>query len=390
METSAASTSLHPIYPLQDVVVVDISRLAITLVSRLLTDMGATTIAVHPPAMDRLTTPYAGGGEGGPVDGPAIEKLNITLNLKDSADRETLYGLVQHADVFIEGYRPGVAARLGCSYEDIRAVNPEVIYCSVTGYGQTGPRAHDPGHDINYISVAGAQSLVRTTSGEYALPLNIIADMAGCGLYGAMTVCAALAHRNGGGGGSYLDISMTDGVATLIAGILDGAQAGLPDGDSAAWPRNRHNARGGRGMLGGGAPFYRIYACSDGLPLSVGCIEPQFWAALCRVTGLESLLPHQLDESRWPEMSLTFERIFASKSRPEWLAAFEGADTCVTPVLTAAEARAEPQLQRRKRDGIYGGGRVQSPMASARPGPRAVLAARGYSQQSTDRLEPRD
>ena len=365
-------------YPLDGVVVVDISRLAITFVSRLLTDMGAATVSVHPPAntAGRLTTPYSIGGDP-PTVAPTVDKLHTTLDLKLDADREKLYTLVRCADVFIEGYRPGVAGRLGCSYERIRAVKPDIIYASVTGYGQTGERASDPGHDINYVSVAGVLDLVRTPDGQQAIPMNIIADMAG-GMYGALTVASALARRNAGGGGAYLDVSLTEGVATLAGGLLDAAlEPGAGEGEH-FWPRNRSRAEGGQGMLGGDAPFYRVYTCSDGHALSVGCIESQFWAAQCAVTGLTDLQPDQLDESKWAAMSEAFEKVFGERTRPEWIKAFEGADTCVTPVLTPSEAARDPHLHGRRLDGIWAGGRVQTAeQPTPRSRPLELLKERG-------------
>jgi crotonobetainyl-CoA:carnitine CoA-transferase CaiB-like acyl-CoA transferase len=182
---------------------------------------------------------------------------------------------------------------------------------------------------------------------------------------------------------------MTEGTATLIGGLIDAA---LPDADTEgeyASPRNPRRPRGGEGMLGGGAPFYGIYTCADGLPLSVGCIEPQFWAALCRVTGLEELLPDQLDEARWPAMRQAFEQVFRGRTRDEWLSAFAGADTCVTPVLTPAEAREDAQIASRRVDGIIGGGRVQSAApGGTRADPRSVLLERGYDPDFVRRLAP--
>jgi alpha-methylacyl-CoA racemase len=298
--------------PLDGIRVLDLSRLAPgPYCSMVLADFGANVVRVDHP-----------GGEVRSGDMLSRNKRAIAIDLKQPQGQQVLHRLCESADVLLEGNRPGVTHRLGCDYETIAAINPAIVYCSLTGYGQEGPLAGAAGHDIDYIAIAGALSQFGTGKDRPVPPVNLLADFAGGGLTAAFGILAALLERTRSGRGQYIDAAMIDGAASLMA---------------AHYATGGRRSKPGVGVLGGAAPFYRCYECRDGKYVAVGAIEPKFFAALCAGTGLE-LAEEQHDEARWPEMSERFAARFLEKTRDEWIETFRELDACVAPVLELDEA----------------------------------------------------
>jgi crotonobetainyl-CoA:carnitine CoA-transferase CaiB-like acyl-CoA transferase len=256
-------------------------------------------------------------------------KRSIVLNLRDETARDVFYRLAKTADVVLEGFRPGVVKRLGVDYETLRGVNPRLVYCSLSGYGQDGPYSTAVGHDINYIAMGGMLDMIGWQGEPPAIPLNVIADYAAGGLHAAYAILAALLARDKTGRGQYLDIAMSDGVMYLLAVALSQYFA------------SGEVTRRGEGMLNGGVPCYNVYQTKDGGWLSVGCLEPHFFANLCHALGCDDLTPFQHDPSRRAEVFKRFREGFVTKTRDEWTALFKGIDACVAPVQTLGEAAAD-------------------------------------------------
>ncbi len=308
--------------PLDGVTVLDTSRLAPgPYCSMLLGDLGAGVIRIDAPTPPARTYRML-----------ARNKRSIVLDLKNPRGREVFYRLCEHADVLLEGNRPGVMRRLGADYDTLAVRNPRLVYCSLTGYGQEGPLAQAAGHDINYIAIAGVLSQIVAPGGGPVPPLNLVADFGGGGLLAAFGIVAALFERTRSGRGQFIDAAMIDGAASLLA---------------AHYSTAGELSRPGVGMLGGGAPFYRCYCCADGGYVAVGAIEPQFYAALCQGTGLDFVL-EQMDRERWPEHSARFAQRFLEKTRDEWAAVFSELDACVSPVLDILEAPLHPHNVERR------------------------------------------
>ena len=262
-------------------------------------------------------------------------KRSVGLNLKDPLAQEAFLKLAENADVLIEGFRPGVVKRLGVDYDAVRARNPRLIYCSLSGYGQTGPYAGLVGHDINYISIGGALGMIGTPGSPPAIPMNIIADFAGGGLYAAFSILAAVIAREKTGRGQYVDIAMSDGVTSLLA-----------------FPASQYFAAGmvpkpGAEMLNGGAPYYAVYETKDGKWLSIGCIEPWFWSELCKALDCEDYIPQQMNRDKHPEIFEALRRKFKEKARNEWFEELRQLDICVGPVYAIDEVFDDPHVQAR-------------------------------------------
>jgi crotonobetainyl-CoA:carnitine CoA-transferase CaiB-like acyl-CoA transferase len=248
-------------------------------------------------------------------------KKSIALNLKDEAAREIFYSMVKSADVVIEGFRPGVVKRLGVDYDTLAKINPRIICCSISGFGQTGPYSNLVGHDINYISVGGALGVTGRPGSAPAIPVNIVADFAGGGLTAAFAICLAIIAREKTGRGQNVDIGMSDGVLSLMTSAFSGLfSSGRP-------------IRPGEFMLNGSVPWYNTYKCSDGRWFSIGSIEPHFYEALCRVLGLEEYLGGQHESAIHPEMQAKYTAIFATKTADEWMEIMSKYDICAAPVL---------------------------------------------------------
>ena len=329
--------------PLEGIRVLDLSRLAPgPFCTMMLGDLGADVIVIEAPPEalhGALSTDQA-------IDPNSLEraraynalgrnKRSIVLNLRQEAARDVFYRLARTADVVLEGFRPGVVKRLGVDYETLREVNPRLVYCSLSGFGQDGPYASAVGHDINYIALTGMLDMIGWAGEPPGIPLNVIADYAAGGLHAAYAILAALLARDKTGRGQYLDIAMSDGVMYLLAAAL-----------------SQHFAGGGtmhrgEGMLNGGVPYYNVYETKDGGWVSVGCLEPHFFANLCRALDCDDLIPFQHDPSHQAEVFNRFRESFLTKTRDEWTALLKDVDVCVAPVQSLAEAVADPQSRHR-------------------------------------------
>jgi len=298
--------------PLTGVRVIDMSRNAPgPYCTMLLADLGAEVIVV------------GGGRAGPPVSSFARGKRFIALDLKADEGRRALRRLVETADVFVESFRPGVAERLGAGYEALSASNPGLVYCSLTGYGQSGPLAQEAGHDLNYLALSGILGAIGPDDRPPTAPLNLMADFAGGSFVATIGILAALFERVSSGMGQHIDAAMIDGCMSLMTMHY------------AVWNTKAMPSRG-RGLLAGGAPYYRCYRTSDGRYVSVGALEPQFFAALWADLG-EGPPPDQMDMRQWPLIERTFEKAFAGRPRDEWTERFKGRDVCVFPVLDPSE-----------------------------------------------------
>ncbi|MEI7888563.1 MAG: CaiB/BaiF CoA-transferase family protein [Actinomycetes bacterium] len=254
------------------------------------------------------------------------------FDLKADAGREAFLGLADTADVIIESFRPGVVARLGIGYEDVNQRNPRIVYCSTSGFGQTGPRSQWAGHDINYLATSGFLDCTgRQADGRPALPGATVADIAAGGMQASMAIMAALLGRATSGVGSYLDVSIADGAFALMSLYVDEYLAtGVEPGP-------------GHYILTGRYACYEIYTCSDGKHISVGAIEAQFWRNLCELLELGEFADAQLDDEKQDQIRAAFAQRFATRTRDEWVEVLGAANTCVAPVNTVAEAVVDEQ-----------------------------------------------
>lgn len=311
--------------PLEGVRVIDMSRLAPgPYCTMLLADLGAEVIVI-------------GGGRAGlPVSSFSRGKHFIALDLKSPEGQKALQRLVATADVFVEGFRPGVAERLGAGYEKMAALNPRLIYCSLTGYGQDGPMAQEAGHDLNYLALTGVLGSIGPDDGPPVVPLNLIADFAGGSFVATIGILAALIERHGSGKGQHIDAAMIDGCLSLMA-------MHSPMWGEAVMPGR------GRGWLSGAAPYYRCYRCKDGGYVAVGALEPQFFAQLWgELVGGEP--PDQLDTTQWAAIADQLGHALMTRTRDEWGQHFAGRDACVFPVLDPSEAWRHPHVRQRHPD----------------------------------------
>ena len=263
-------------------------------------------------------------------------KKSMKLNLKHERGKEIFKELVKHYDVLVEGFRPGVMDRLGLGYEEISRINPRIVYCSISGYGQDGPYSQRAGHDINYIGVAGILGITGFKDRPPVVPGVPMADFGGGGMLAALGIMMALHYRERSGKGQYVDISMMDGVASWMANIA-AKHFALND------PQNR-----GEVDLAGGFICYDSYETKDGLYLSVGALEPKFWTNFCRLIDREDLIDVQVDATKDGKLKEEIAKIFKGKTMDEWLALLEGHDTCIEKINTVAEAMEDPQMLHRK------------------------------------------
>jgi alpha-methylacyl-CoA racemase len=284
----------------------------------LLADLGADVIRI-----DR-----AGAVAGGDPERPPADLL---ARGRRSVGVEVVLDLVERADVLFEGFRPGVAERLGIGPDECLARNPRLVYGRMTGWGQDGPYAPTAGHDINYIALAGALDPLGRRGGPPTPPLNLVGDFGGGGLMLAFGIVAALLEARTSGRGQVIDAAMVDGAASLMTMTHSFRAMGI-------WNDER-----GTNMLDTGAHFYDVYETADGRYVSIGSIEPQFYAELLRLTGLEGEeLPWQHERSEWPAMKERLAAVFRTKTRDEWCEVMEGSDVCFAPVLSMAEAVEHP------------------------------------------------
>lgn len=310
-----------------------------------LADLGADVLMIERP-MDETRSAYEKLVAG--IDGPEEErrhaafnalqrnKRSIALNLKEPDAQMIFHKLAETADVVVEGFRPGVMDRLGAGFQTVRAINPRAVYCSVSGYGQSGPYSQMAGHDINYISFAGALGLIGPENGRPAIPLNLIADYAGGGLCGAVGILVALMAREKTGTGQYVDIAMSEGVLYMLSGLISDL---LSRGVSADRGGNR---------LNGGAPYYNVYQTMDGRYFSIAAIEPWFWENLCRALDREDLLPHQEATGvKKAEVEQALAEAFLTKTRDEWFETLKDSNISVGKVYSLEEALDDPHAQQR-------------------------------------------
>ncbi|HVA06463.1 MAG TPA: CaiB/BaiF CoA-transferase family protein [Acidimicrobiales bacterium] len=319
--------------PLNGVTVLDLSTVGpAARCTRVLADYGARVVKVGPvPSADAepiVPSYFAYSGQRG--------MSRVLMDLKDDDGREAFLRLAAAADVVVESFRPGVVDRLGIGYAAVRERNPRIVYCSTSGYGQSGPRANAAGHDINYLAVGGFLSM-STPGGDGAPPLPgaTIADAAAGGLHAALAITTALAGRTTSGVGAYLDVSVADGVLWLMS---------LPIDEQLAMG---NNPLPGHDILSGRFACYGTYKTGDDRWVAVGAIEPKFFANLCRALGCEELIPLQLDDEAQPAIRQAFTTAFATRRCDEWIQLLGDADTCVSPVLTVAEIEGDPQFTAR-------------------------------------------
>ena len=295
----------------------------------MLADMGAEIIRI-----DRADRVRGGDPAKPPADVLARGRRSIGVDLKQAGGVEVVLRLVEQADVIIEGFRPGVMERLGLGPDVCLERNPRLIYGRMTGWGQEGPMAHAAGHDINYIALAGALEPIGRKGEKPTPPLNLVGDFGGGGMLLAFGIASALVERATSGKGQVVDAAMVDGAATLMGMFHSMAAIGM-------WNEER-----GTNLLDTGAHFYDTFETSDGKYISIGSIEPQFYAELIEkleLTGED--LPAQMDKSGWPGLKDRFEGIFKGKTRDEWCEIMEGSDVCFAPVLAMSEAADHPHIK---------------------------------------------
>ena len=318
--------------PLQGLTVVELAGIGPgPFCAMVLADLGADVIRV-----DRTG---AAGGDPASVrfDVLARGRRSVAVDLKADGGADVVLRLVDRADALLEGYRPGVAERLGVGPQACLARNPRLVYGRMTGWGQTGPLADAAGHDITYTAVAGALAHIGRAGQLPSPPLNLVADFGGGGMLLALGLVAGVLHAQRTGRGQVVDAAMVDGTALLMAPFWGASAIGF-------WSDER-----GANLLDSGAPFYDVYRCADGLEVAVGAIEPQFFAALLQVLELDpERLPAQQDRDGWPTLRVAIERAFAARPRAEWLARAEGTDACVAPVLPMSAAAEHPHLAARR------------------------------------------
>jgi alpha-methylacyl-CoA racemase len=333
--------------PLNGIRVIEMAGLApAPYAGMILADFGAEVIRV-----DR--SPAAAPGSDPTRDYLARGKRSVALNLKDPQGVAALLALIATADVLIEPFRPGVMEKLGVGPDVASERNPRLIYARLTGWGQDGAYAPMAGHDINYIAISGALSLIGRKGEKPLPPVNLLGDFAGGGMLCAMGIALALVERASSGKGQVIDAAMVDGAAHLSSFIYGFRHAGL-------WDQER-----GGNMLDTGAPFYDTYETKDGRYMAIGSIERQFYAALLEGLSIgPDELPHQMDRDRWGETRQRFTETFKTKTRDEWCLIFDGTDACVSPVLEMDEAPGHAHNSQRS---VFGPGVGGSTMPSPAP-----------------------
>ncbi|HEX2484440.1 MAG TPA: CaiB/BaiF CoA-transferase family protein [Myxococcota bacterium] len=313
--------------PLQGIRVLEIAGIGPgPFAAMMLADMGAEVLRI-----DRAQSVPAGPPPEPPFDLLNRGRRSVGVDLKHERGIETVLRLVERADALLEGFRPGVMERLGLGPDVCLARNPRLVYGRMTGFGQEGPIAHAAGHDINYIALAGTLFHIGRAGEKPLPPLNLVGDFGGGGMLLAFGVACALVERARSGRGQVVDAAMVDGAAVLMTMMHAFRQTPM-------WNDER-----GANLLDTGAHFYETYETKDGKYVSIGSIEPQFYAELLKRTGLEGQeLPRQMDRAQWPAMKARLTALFKTKTRDEWCETMEGSDVCFAPVLTMDEAYAHP------------------------------------------------
>ena len=314
--------------------------------TRILADYGAKVVKIGAPKAGLQIEPAKwayGGGRGW---------THTRIDLKAPEGKAEFLSLARSADVVLESYRPGVVARLGIGYDAVRAVNPAIVYCSTSGYGQSGPASKWAGHDLNYLGLGGYLAMSgRRADGGPALPGATIADSAAGGMHAALAIMAALLRRTKTGRGEFLDVAVADGVLSLMSLTID-----------------QHLATGaemapGRDLLSGRYACYDVYCARDDKWIAVGAIEPHFWANLCKALGCEQWIAHQTDDAVQDQVRADLRAAFATRDRDAWVAALAPADTCVSPVYEVSELVRDPHFAAR---GAFTNGQVAPVLAGQR------------------------
>ena len=325
-QNSTAASSTAALGPLTGLRVVEFAGLGPgPFACMMLADMGAEVITLDRLEANKNQKSATGRG-----------RQIIELDLKDATARAQTLDLLEHADALIEGFRPGVMERLGLGPDVVHARNPRLVYGRMTGWGQEGPLAQTAGHDINYISVTGALAAIGPAE-KPVPPLNLVGDFGGGALYLVVGVLAALLEAKKSGKGQVVDAAMCDGAASLMTMFFDLAATG-------GWNAGRES-----NFLDGGAHFYGVYECACGHFISIGSIEPQFYALLRQHAGLsDQAFDAQMDREAWPSLKRRLAETFKSRTRDDWCRIMEGTDICFAPVLSLSEAPSHPHMAARK------------------------------------------
>jgi alpha-methylacyl-CoA racemase len=321
--------------PLEGTLVLDFSTLLPgPMATLILAEAGAEVVKIERPGgEDMRAYPPRWGSDSVNFAMLNRGKKSLVLDLKEERDRARLAPLIARADVIVEQFRPGVMARLGLDYESVKRVNPRIVYCAITGYGQTGPKRDVAGHDLNYIGDTGLLALSMGDPEKPVLPPALIADIAGGAYPAVMNILLALARRARSGEGAYLDVAMSDSVFAFLYGALGPGHA------AGQWPGN------GTGMTTGGSPRYRLYPTRDGRIVSAAPLEQRFWMVFCELIGLE---PELRDDRRDPQATARrVAEIIRGEDAATWVARFAGHDVCCSIVATAREALDDSQFRAR-------------------------------------------
>jgi len=310
----------------------------------ILGDLGAEVINIEAPPGPK-SRQFRAAGRDALYRITNRNKRSLTLNLKSEKARHVFYKLAERADVIVEGFRPGVVKRLGIDYQVISKINPRIVYCSMSGYGQDGPYSNLPGHDINYISIGGALGLIGVRDGQPVIPLNLVGDLAGAALHATIGILSALIARGKTGKGQYVDIAYTDSVISLLTWFTE------------MYFRDNVVPKRGETYLSGARPYYNIYETKDGKFISIGCLEPWLWENLCREIGREDLIPFRFEGEhvtcppegeKWEDISSDLKQLFRTKTRDEWFEILSRKDIPVGKVYSLDEVFTDPQVLHRK------------------------------------------
>lgn len=368
--------------PLQGIKIIEMAGIGPgPFCAMMLSDMGAEVIRI-----DRLNAK----GTGHTANVLNRGRKSITLDLKNESAVAAALRLIEAADGLIEGFRPGVMERLGLGPDVCLQRNPGLVYGRMTGWGQHGPLAHVAGHDINYISIAGALGAMGYDDRPPAPPLNLVGDFGGGAMYLLAGILAALLERGKSGKGQVVDAAMTDGTASLLSPFFGLMEMG-------AWTTQRHSNK-----LDGGAHYYGSYECSDGKYISIGSIEPQFYALLLEKCGItDPAFLAQQDQSGWPELREKLKQLFITKTRQQWCDIMESTDVCFAPVLDLSEAPSHPHNLARETFVKVAGvtqpapaprfsrtqGQIQFPAALAGEHTDEILQRWGFTSNEIDSLK---
>ena len=310
-----------------------------TFCATMLGDLGAEVIKVYEARPERRGGPLLLMYPDAPIFPGWRNCKTMGLDLKAEEGRQIFYDLARTADVITEGFRPGTTERIGVDYPTMKEINPRIVYCSLTGYGQDGPYRDVVGHDINYISVGGLLGTLRSPGGPPVIPRTVLADFAAGGMCAVIGIMAALMARDKSGKGQYVDVSMTDAIVELMMPVLFPALLGEVISEKGETTATGEQPR----------PWYNVYETKDGKYISIGSVEPKFYANLCQLLGREDFIEHQYVEGeKREEIFQYFKKTFLTKTRDEWVEILRQKDTCVAPVHSLDEVVSDPHLRARE------------------------------------------